>query len=100
MCYGEDARPPAPPVVGPVGDHGDLVLTSPDGTSFAAYRASPADASARGIVILPDVRGLHTFYKELALRFGEAGVHAVAIDYFGRTAGIGARDEDFVYMPH
>jgi carboxymethylenebutenolidase len=100
MCYGDDARPPAPPVVGSVGDHGDLVLTSADGTRFAAYHASPAGPNARGIVILPDVRGLHTFYRELAVRFAEAGVPAVAIDYFGRTAGIGAHDEDFAYMPH
>jgi carboxymethylenebutenolidase len=26
--------------------------------------------------------------------------HEIAIDYFGRTAGLGPRDEDFVYMPH
>jgi carboxymethylenebutenolidase len=92
MCYGDDARPPAPPVSRPVGEHGDLVLTSADGTQFGAYYAHPADGSARAIVILPDVRGLHPFYKELALRFAEAGLHAVAIDYFGRTAGTGSRD--------
>jgi carboxymethylenebutenolidase len=100
MCYGDDARPPAPPVSGPVGEHGDLVLTSADGTQFAAYHASPAVASDRAILILPDVRGLHTFYKELALRYAEAGVHAIAIDYFGRTAGLTGRDEEFAFMPH
>ncbi len=100
MCYGDDARPPAPPVSGPVGDHGDLVLTSRDATHFAAYHAQPGAPSSRAIVILPDVRGLHTFYKELALRFAEAGVHAIAFDYFGRTAGLTGRDEDFVYLPH
>jgi carboxymethylenebutenolidase len=26
--------------------------------------------------------------------------HAIAIDYFGRTAGTGERGEDFEYMPH
>jgi carboxymethylenebutenolidase len=100
MCYGDDARPPAPPVSGPIGDHGDLVLTSADGTQFAAYHARPESAASRGIVILPDVRGLHTFYKELALRFAEAGLAAISFDYFGRTAGMGARDEDFAFMPH
>ena len=40
-------------------------------------------------MILLDVRGLHPFYVELAERFAQAGVHAVAIDYFGRTAGLG-----------
>jgi len=52
------------------------------------------------MVVMPDVRGLHHFYKELAQRFAEAGIDAVAIDYFGRTAGIGDRDEGFEYMPH
>src|SRR5690349_10155456 len=100
MCYGDEARPPAPPVQTEVGDHGDLVLTSADGTQFGAYHASPAAGSERAIVILPDVRGLHQFYKDLALRFAEAGVHAIAIDYFGRTAGIGSRDEEFSYREH
>jgi carboxymethylenebutenolidase len=100
MCYGDDARPPAPPSRGPVRDHGELILTSADGTQFGAYHAHPAGAAARSVVILPDVRGLHTFYKELTRRFAEAGIHAVAIDYFGRTAGIGSRDEDFSYREH
>ena len=46
-------------------------------------------------MILPDVRGLHPFFEELALRFAEAGVHAVAIDYFSRTAGTGRASADF-----
>src|SRR5207248_8386886 len=32
--------------------------------------------------------------------FAEAGVHAVAIDYFGRTAGTESRAEDFDFMSH
>lgn len=52
------------------------------------------------MVILPDVRGLHPFYEELAIRFTEAGVHATAIDYFGRTAGVGDRGDDFDYQRH
>ena len=52
------------------------------------------------MVILPDVRGLHPFYEELALRFAEHGVDAIAIDWFGRTAGVGRRGEDFEHMPH
>jgi carboxymethylenebutenolidase len=46
------------------------------------------------------VRGLYRFYGELALRFAECGISAVAIDYFGRTAGVGKRDDDFDYMEH
>jgi carboxymethylenebutenolidase len=49
---------------------------------------------------MPDVRGLYRFYKELALRFAEVGIEAVAIDYFGRTAGLTARDEQFEFWPH
>lgn len=52
------------------------------------------------MVVLPDVRGLHQFYKELTQRFAEAGIDSVAFDYFGRTAGIGKRDDGFEYMPH
>jgi carboxymethylenebutenolidase len=62
---------------------------------LAAFAASPDYASGIGVVILPDVRGLYRFYEELALRFAERGHNAVAIDYFGRTAGVGKRDEDF-----
>ena len=51
-------------------------------------------------MILPDVRGLYRFYEELALRFAERGHAAIAIDYFGRTAGAEKRDDDFEYMPH
>jgi carboxymethylenebutenolidase len=51
-------------------------------------------------VILPDVRGLYRFYEELALRFAEHGHRAVAFDYFGRTAGVAKRGEDFSYRGH
>ena len=52
------------------------------------------------MVVLPDVRGLYAFYEELALRFAERGMHAVAIDYFGRTAADAERGEDFPYREH
>ena len=32
------------------------------------------------MVILPDVRGLHAFYEDLAVRFAEAGIHATTFD--------------------
>jgi len=100
MCFDDVARPPAPPVQQEVGEQGDLVLRSADGTPFAAYHAGPAAGTARGLVILPDPRGLHSYYKDLARRFAEAGVHAVAIDYYGRTAGLGDRGEEFAFRPH
>jgi len=100
MCYSDDARPPLPPISGAAADQGDLVLTSSDGTKFGAYFARAEKPTGAGMVVMPDVRGLHQFYKELAQRFAEAGIDAVAIDYFGRTAGIGDRDEGFDYAPH
>jgi carboxymethylenebutenolidase len=77
----------------------DAILTSADGTRFRAYLASASGGDA-GVVIAPDVRGLHRFYEELAERFASAGVHAIAFDYFGRTAGTDRRADDFDYMPH
>lgn len=100
MCYGDDARPPAPPIAGEVGEHGDLVLTSADGAQFSAYYAHPEQGGTATMVVLPDVRGLHHFYKELAQRFAQAGMHSIAIDYFGRTAGMGERGEDFPFREH
>src|SRR4051812_25140973 len=102
MCHDDDSRAPAPPVRGEVAAHGGLTLTSADGTVFSAYEAIPAgfQAGTAGMVVLPDVRGLHPYYMDLAQRFAEAGIPAVAIDYFGRTAGTTARDDEFEYMPH
>ena len=51
-------------------------------------------------MILPDVRGLHPYYEELALRFAEHGIDALALDWFGRTAGPEPRGDDFDYSPH
>ena len=100
MCYDDGARPPLPP--GSAGSaHGEEIeLTADDGNRFAAYLATPGQAATAQVLVLPDVRGLHQFYKELALRFAEVGIAAIAMDYFGRTAGIGARDESFDFWPH
>ena len=100
MCYTDDARPPLPPIGGAASDQGDVHLTAADGNRLMAYFARAAEPGGAGMVVMPDVRGLHGFYKELAQRFAEAGIDAVAIDYFGRTAGDGPRDEGFEYRPH
>lgn len=100
MCFDTDSRPPIAPIAGGSLDAGPMTLTSADGTAFSAYAARAANPTGAGILVLPDVRGLHTYYEELALRFAEHGIDAVAIDYFGRTAGTGARGDDFEYRPH
>jgi carboxymethylenebutenolidase len=100
MCYDDHARPPLPPIRGAAGDAGPVTLNAADGTQVAAYAARAERAGGPGMVILPDVRGLHPFFEELALRFAEAGVQAVAIDYFSRTAGTGRRPDGFEYEEH
>jgi carboxymethylenebutenolidase len=103
MCFSLDAEPPVPPISGGAVRGEELVLTSLDGTRFAAYAGhvqTETTPPRSGIVILPDVRGLFRFYRDLALPFAGAGVEAVAIDYFGRTAGLTPRDDDFDFWPH
>jgi carboxymethylenebutenolidase len=100
VCHEPDSSPPIPRIHGPSISHEDLVLEASDGNRFAAFAATPEEPSGAGIVVLPDVRGLYRFYEELALRFAERGHAAIAIDYFGRTAGAGKRGDDFEYMPH
>jgi carboxymethylenebutenolidase len=100
MCYDDNARPPLPPGAGGATIAEDVVLTAADGNRFAAYRARPDGPARAQTLILPDVRGLHQFYKDLAVRFAEQGITALAMDYFGRTAGLGARDDSFEFMPH
>jgi carboxymethylenebutenolidase len=100
MCFDADSRPPRPPISGAAVDGRRLVLTSDDGTSFSAYQADASSPSGAGMIVLPDVRGLFPYYEELALRFAEADVDALAIDYFGRTAGPTERGGGFAHMPH
>src|SRR4051794_2429400 len=100
MCFDTDSLPPIPVLSGGALTHEDLVLESGDGARFAAFAALSDEPSSAGVVILPDVRGLYRFYEELALRFGERGYAAVAIDYFGRSAGVEKRGDDFEYPPH
>lgn len=100
MCFDTDSEPPIPRIAGAAVSHEDLELESADGNRFAAFLATPEQRADVGVVILPDVRGLYRFYEELALRFAERGYAAVAIDYFGRTAGVAKRDDEFEHMEH
>ena len=100
MCFELDSAPPVPAISGAAISHKELELEAADGNRFAAFAAEPDDPTGACVVILPDVRGLYRFYEELALRLAERGHRAVAIDYFGRTAGVGKRDEHFEYGEH
>ncbi len=100
MCFDTDSMPPIPVIAGAAVSHDELLLRAADGNELAAFLATPDGALSTGIVLQPDVRGLSHFYEELALRFAERGHAALAIDYFGRTAGTVKRGDDFEYMPH
>ena len=102
MCFDLDSQPPIPPIEGGAIDTEEVVLRAGDGGRFAGLLARAEKPTGAAIVILPDVRGLHPYYEELALRFAEAGIDALSIDYFGRTAGIGVRERsaDFDFMTH
>jgi carboxymethylenebutenolidase len=99
MCFDHESRPPIVPLAGAAIDSRELTLSADDGNRLTAFEAKAVEPSGAAIVILPDVRGLHDYYAELALRFAENGIDAVAIDWFGRTAGLGRRAEGFEYMP-
>ena len=104
MCHDPSSRPPAPPRAGEVAERDRPTLTAADGNRFSAAYAAPPGTAAAGVVVLPDVRGLHPYYVALTERLAEAGLPAVALDYFGRTAGLcgdgGVRDADFGFRPH
>lgn len=101
MCHALDAYPPASPVVtGTVASRERFEITAADGNRFAAYRAAPSAPNGRSVLLLPDFRGLHPFYEALCDRFAEAGFHTLAFDYYGRSAGVGPRDDDFDGMAH
>jgi len=97
MCSDLDSSPPIPHSHDTAVNHDRLTLTASDGNEFAVFEAVAGSGSA--VVVLPDVRGLFRFYEELALRFAEHGTDSLAIDYFGRTAGVGVRDDEFDYWP-
>ena len=100
MCFTSDQRPPEPPKTSEVGDHGAIVLTAADGNRLSAFEAVPVTRRGASLVLLPDIRGMHAFYTDLALCFAQTGVDTVAIDPYGRSAGLTSRDDDFDFTPH
>ena len=100
MCFDHDSRPPIAPIKGGAIDAAPTTLVSEDGARVSAFRARAANPTGAGILILPDVRGLHPYFEDLAVRFAERGVHALAIDYFARTAAPTPRPPDFEFRAH
>jgi carboxymethylenebutenolidase len=100
MCVDNDSRPPIAPIAGGSAGGRDFKLTSADGTRFMAYAVRAARPTGAGMLVIPDVRGLHQYYKDLTDRFAEVGVDSVAVDFFARTADTEDRGEKFEFMPH
>src|SRR5438876_8127213 len=100
MCFELDSAPPVPAISGAAVSHEELELEAADSNRFAAFAALPDEPKPAGVVVLPDVRGLYRFYEEVALRLAERGYTAIAIDYFGRTAGVEKRGDGFEYREH
>jgi len=101
MCFDRESSPPILAGERPIASSGPLVLESADGTRFASFEATPEGDAASTVLVLPDVRGLHPYYEELTCRFAQHGFRALAIDWFGRTAGSSSgRAEDFAYQEH
>ncbi|HVA92145.1 MAG TPA: dienelactone hydrolase family protein [Chloroflexota bacterium] len=100
MCHEPNSLPAVPhdPNVAVIRE--SLTLTAADGAPFAGFAARSPRRSGVGVLVFPDIRGLSPFYHELAARLAEHGHVAAAIDYFGRTAGIGERGADFPFMEH
>jgi carboxymethylenebutenolidase len=100
MCFDTDALPPDPARTGMGAASERTILVAGDGNRFAATIAPTQDPASAGVVVIPDVRGLYRYYERLAEHLADAGVHAVALDPYGRTAGAERRDDDFDYSPH
>ena len=100
MCHDTNSEPPIFSEPKTAVHSRRQIFTSPDQAQFAGFLATPEQFTGTGVVILPDIRGLHPFYEQLALRVAEQGHTALAIDYFGRTAGTAPRDESFLHMEH
>lgn len=100
MCFDDHARPPISISPNTEARGEELRLTASDGADIAAYLARPGDRPTAQVIVLPDARGLHHFYKELALRFAELGIRALSFDYFARSTENDDRTEPFDYRTH
>jgi carboxymethylenebutenolidase len=100
VCFDHDSRPPISPRPSGMRDATELILEAEDGNRFAGYLAHANEPTGAGIIVLPDRGGLDEYYPELARRFAEHGADAIAIDYYGRSAGIGDRGPEFDQIRH
>jgi carboxymethylenebutenolidase len=100
VCYPNGSAPPPFP-----GEPGAATLirgaVRPRGGSpFRVAHAVPASAHRVAAVVLPDGRGLHGYYERFAHALAGAGIETIAVDLYGRTAGIAPRDDAFPSAEH
>lgn len=101
MCFPDSSRPPSFP-----GEPVDVgcartILRPASSSPLAVVSCVPIRASSRAaVVVLPDGRGLGPYYGEFARRIGQTGRPALAVDLYGRTAGVGPRRPGFVSAEH
>ena len=100
MCSDPGSHPPIEPASHSSASGHDIGLVTGDGSRCTAYQADAALPTGTGMIVLPDYHGLTGFYRELALRFAEDGIDAVAIDYYDRTAGPPPREPSFEPQQH
>jgi carboxymethylenebutenolidase len=100
VCFGDGSLAPAAPGAGEAGEQRALTLTAADGAVLMAHECRSLTPSRTGVVVMPDVRGLHAYYRDLTVRLAEVGWESVAIDYFARTAPSEDRSEAFDFMAH
>ena len=88
MCFPEGSLPPAPP--GPAREIRAEPVVVGAGRAYHA-RVTDADRPAPvAAVVLPDGRGLRRYYERFAECLAGAGIDALAVDLYGRTAGTGS----------
>ncbi|WP_027345687.1 dienelactone hydrolase family protein [Hamadaea tsunoensis] len=90
MCLDDDATAAHTPDTDPT-----ITLTSADGSQFGAYLARAEAPTGARVVLLPDVGGMRSPFRELARRFARTGADVLVIDYYGRTLGPAARGEEY-----
>ena len=102
MCFELDSAPADPADLGgaPVRSE-DLVLEAADGTRFAAFAALPDEpARASASSSSRTSAGSTASTRSSRCASPSAATPRVAFDYFGRTAGVAKRDDEFPYMDH
>jgi carboxymethylenebutenolidase len=72
-----------------------IELPSADGSRFGACLARADEPTGARLVLLPDVGGMRSPFRDLARRFARTGVDVLVIDYYGRTLGPAARGEKY-----